>query len=68
MDLAHGGAEASAMGFNAIHVDSMIWSIGLGIVFCWLFRSGREKRPSPAFPSGWVNALRDDRRVSSTTP
>ena len=24
--MAHGGAEASAMGFYAIHVDSMIWS------------------------------------------
>ena len=40
---AHGGAEASAMGFMAIHVDSMIWSIGLGIVFCWLFRSAAKK-------------------------
>jgi F-type H+-transporting ATPase subunit a len=36
--MAHGGAEASAMGFNAIHVDSMLWSIGLGLFFCWLFR------------------------------
>ena len=36
--MAHGGAEASAMGFTAIHVDSMIWSIGLGIIFCWMFR------------------------------
>ncbi len=36
--MAHGGAEASAMGFNAIHVDSMAWSIGLGLIFCLLFR------------------------------
>ena len=29
--MAHGGEEVAAMGFNAIHVDSMVWSIGLGI-------------------------------------
>jgi F-type H+-transporting ATPase subunit a len=54
--MAHGGAEAAAMGFNAIHVDSMLWSIGLGIVFCWLFRSVAKKAES-GVPSGMVNAL-----------
>ncbi len=54
--MAHGGAEASAMGFTAIHVDSMLWSIGLGIVFCWLFRSVAKKAES-GVPSGMVNAL-----------
>lgn len=34
---AHNAVEAKAMGFNAIHVDSMFWSIGLGIFFCALF-------------------------------
>lgn len=29
--------QASEMGFNAIHVDSMLWSVGLGIIFCLLF-------------------------------
>jgi len=52
---AHGGIEASAMGFNAIRVDSMIWSIGLGIVFCWLFRSVAKKAEA-GVPSGLVNA------------
>lgn len=52
--LAHGGAEASAMGFNAVHVDSMIWSIGLGIVFCWFFRSVAKKAET-GVPSGAVN-------------
>ncbi len=52
--MAHGGAEASAMGFYAIHVDSMIWSIGLGIVFCWLFRKV-AKQAETGTPSGWVN-------------
>ena len=54
--MAHGGAEAAAMGFNAIHVDSMMWSIGLGIVFCWLFRSVAKKAEA-GVPSGMVNAF-----------
>jgi len=54
--MAHGGVEASAMGFNAIHIDSMIWSIGLGIIFCWLFRSVAKKAES-GVPSGMVNAF-----------
>ena len=52
--MAHGGSEASAMGFYAVHVDSMIWSIGLGIVFCWLFRKV-AKQAETGTPSGWVN-------------
>ena len=54
--MAHGGEEAAVMGFNAIHVDSMIWSIGLGVIFCWLFRSVAKKAES-GVPSGMVNAL-----------
>ncbi|WP_439106525.1 F0F1 ATP synthase subunit A [Congregibacter sp.] len=54
--MAHGGEEASAMGFNAIHVDSMIWSIGLGILFCWLFRSIAKKASSDV-PTGLTNAI-----------
>ena len=34
---AHGSEEAAAMGFNAIHVDSLAWSFGLGLFFCLLF-------------------------------
>lgn len=34
---AHGAAEASAMGFSAVHVDSLGWSVALGLVFCMLF-------------------------------
>jgi F-type H+-transporting ATPase subunit a len=51
---AHGGEEAAAMGFNAIHIDSMLWSIGLGIVFCWIFYS-IAKKASSGVPSGLVN-------------
>lgn len=54
--MAHGGDEATAMGFNAIHVDSMIWSIGLGLFFCWFFRRV-AKKASAGVPSGAVNAI-----------
>jgi F-type H+-transporting ATPase subunit a len=37
--MAHGGQEAAAMGFNAFHVDSLLWSFGLGLIFCLIFRS-----------------------------
>ena len=36
---AHGAAEAKSMGFMAIHVDSMVWSLGLGLVMFLIFRS-----------------------------
>ena len=29
--------QASEMGFNAIHLDSMLWSIGLGVLFVPFF-------------------------------
>ena len=54
--MAHGGAEASAMGFTAIHIDSMLWSIGLGIVFCWLFRRVAKKAEA-GVPSGVLNMV-----------
>ena len=52
--MAHGGAEAAAMGFNAIHVDSMLWSVGLGLIFCWFFRSVAKKAET-GVPSGMVS-------------
>ena len=54
--MAHGGAESSAMGFTAIHVDSLAWSIGLGIIFCWVFRRVAVKASS-GVPSGVVNLV-----------
>ncbi|GAA6136790.1 F0F1 ATP synthase subunit A [Arenicella sp. 4NH20-0111] len=36
---AHGAEEAASMGFMAIHVDSMMWSLGLGVVMFLIFRS-----------------------------
>ena len=47
--VAETAQEAKAMGFNAIHLDSMAWSIGLGIFFCLLFRAA-AKRASSGVP------------------
>ena len=52
--MAHGADEIAAMGFNAIHVASMIWSVGLGILFCWVFRRVAVRATS-GVPSGLVN-------------
>ena len=43
--LAHCSEEASAMGFNAIHLDSMGWSVGLAIIFSLLFWLGARRAP-----------------------
>ncbi|MGD9659717.1 MAG: F0F1 ATP synthase subunit A [Porticoccaceae bacterium] len=48
---AHSIEEAQQMGFWAVHVDSMLWSIGLGAVFCFLFRRVAAKA-STGVPSG----------------
>ena len=52
--MAHGGQEATDMGFWAIHVDSMIWSIGLGSLFCWMFLRAAKKAHT-GVPAGWLN-------------
>lgn len=53
---AHGADEIAAMGFNAVHVDSLAWSIGLGVLFCALFR-WVAVRASADTPSGLVNFI-----------
>jgi len=52
--LAHGAAEAKAMGFWAIHLDTMFWSVILGVLFLWSFRKAAKKATVGA-PSGFVN-------------
>lgn len=51
---AHNAAEAKAMGFMAIHVDTMIVSTLLGIAFLWLFY-GVAKKASSGTPTGVQN-------------
>ena len=42
LSIAHGADEAAAMGFWAIHLDSMFWSIALGAFFLWLFKKAAD--------------------------
>jgi F-type H+-transporting ATPase subunit a len=51
---AHSAAEAKQMGFWAINVDSMGWSIFLGLVFFFLFRAA-GKRATSGVPGAWQN-------------
>ena len=48
---ARSAAEAKAMGFWAIHVDTMLWSVGLGALFLWAFhkvaRTATSDVPTP---------------------
>ncbi len=52
--MAHSPEEASAMGFSAIHVDTLGWSIITGLVFCVLFWRMAQKA-SAGIPSGMLN-------------
>ena len=51
---AHGAEEAKAMGFWAINVESMAFSIGLGLLFLFLFRMAARKATA-GVPSGLQN-------------
>jgi|MEHZ01.4.fsa_nt_MEHZ011181899.1_37 F-type H+-transporting ATPase subunit a len=51
---AHSAQEAADMGFNALHVDSLAWSFGLGVIFCLLFASVARKASS-GVPAGLQN-------------
>ncbi|WP_336367873.1 F0F1 ATP synthase subunit A [Marinobacter sp. C2H3] len=52
--LAQNGEEASQMGFMAIHVDMMGWSLALGLVFFIMFRKV-AKNMTAGVPSGFQN-------------
>lgn len=52
--LAHSAEEAKEMGFWAIHVDTMFWSLLLGIFFVVLF-SRVAKKATAGVPSGMQN-------------
>ncbi len=53
---AHSAAEAKEMGFMSIHVDSMAWSIGLGLIFLFLFRRA-ARHATAEVPGGLQNAV-----------
>ncbi len=52
--MAHNGDEAAAMGFSAVHVDSLGWSIGLGGLIMLLFWR-MAKKASSGVPTGMLN-------------
>jgi F-type H+-transporting ATPase subunit a len=53
---AHSAAEAKAMGFWAVNVDTMFWSLLLGVIFFLLFRSVARKANS-GVPSRFQAAI-----------
>ena len=53
---AHGAEEAAAMGFWAIHVDTVFWSLLLGAIFYGLFRAVAKKANS-GVPSRFQAAI-----------
>ena len=52
--MAHTAAEAKEMGFWAIHVDTMFWSIVLGVLFLYFF-SKAAKSATSGVPDGLQN-------------
>jgi F-type H+-transporting ATPase subunit a len=53
---AHTAREATEMGFMAINVDTMFWSLLTGVVFCWLFRAVAVSA-SVQKPSKWQSVV-----------
>jgi F-type H+-transporting ATPase subunit a len=51
---AHSPQEAKDMGFMAIHVDTMFWSITLGLIFLLIFRKA-AKYATEGVPGGLQN-------------
>jgi F-type H+-transporting ATPase subunit a len=41
--VAHSAAEAKEMGFWAIHLDTMFWSILLGVAFLYMFKKAADQ-------------------------
>ncbi|CAM3544810.1 MULTISPECIES: F0F1 ATP synthase subunit A [Halomonas] len=54
--LAHTAEEASDMGFWAIHLDTMGWSIAMGLLFIFIFRKA-GKMATTGVPTGLQNAV-----------
>ncbi len=52
--IAHGAEDAREMGFWAIHLDTMFWSIGLGALFLFFFYRAASKATS-GVPGKWQN-------------
>jgi F-type H+-transporting ATPase subunit a len=53
---AHNADEIREMGFWAINIDTLSWSVFLGLLFLWLFRIAARKATA-GVPGGWQNAV-----------
>ncbi len=53
---AHSTEEIAGMGFWAINVDSMLFSVGLGVFFIWIFNRAAKKASLDA-PTGLQNFI-----------
>ncbi len=53
---AHNAAEAQAMGFWSVNVDSMFWSLFTALVFFFIFRSA-AKKTTTGVPTGLQNFI-----------
>jgi F-type H+-transporting ATPase subunit a len=51
---ARDAQDAAGMGFWSINVDSLVWSIGTGVLFCWLFLRV-ARRATAGVPVGMQN-------------
>ncbi|MBX2839037.1 MAG: F0F1 ATP synthase subunit A [Gammaproteobacteria bacterium] len=54
LGIAHSAQEAAEMGFWALHLDSLFWSILLGALFLWLFKKAADKATA-GVPGGLQN-------------
>ena len=52
--IAHGFEEAKAMGFWALHLDTMVFSIALGVLFLYFFRKAARQATADV-PGGLQN-------------
>ena len=52
--IAHGPQEAREMGFLALHLDTLFWSLGLGALFLYFFHKVAVRATS-GVPGGWQN-------------
>ncbi|MFV3403968.1 MULTISPECIES: F0F1 ATP synthase subunit A [Pseudomonas] len=59
--LAHSAAEAKAMGFWAFHLDTLGWSVAMGLIFLFIFRMVAKKATSgqPGALQNFVEVLVD---------
>lgn len=55
--IAKGAEEAREMGFWAVHLDTLGWSLFMGVIFLGLFRKVAKSATSSGVPSGLQNVV-----------